>query len=126
MLNWKPVGKTRAKNTQRGMSTLPKEFLDRPIPGPKETENFVSLSTFKEGGVYYTRGCFGKQLNQVLGSDKLPVLLPTCELARLLMIKSHCFGHMSASDTAARSRLEAWIIRARPLARKITNDCPEC
>ena len=63
MLNSKPVGKTRAKNTQRGTSTLPKEFLDRPIPGPKETENLVSLSTFKEGGIYYTRGRLSKQLN---------------------------------------------------------------
>ena len=63
MLNSKPVGKTKAKNTQRGTSTLPKEFLDCPIPGPKETENLVSLSTFKEGGIYYTRGRLGKQLN---------------------------------------------------------------
>ena len=63
MLNLKPVGKTRAKNTQRGTSTLPKEFLDRPIPGPEETKNLVSLSAFKEGGIYYTRGRFGKQLN---------------------------------------------------------------
>ena len=63
MLNLKPVGRTGAKITQRGTSTLPKEFLDRPIPGPKETENLVSLSTFKEGGIYYTRGRLGKQLN---------------------------------------------------------------
>ena len=42
------------------------------------------------------------------------------------MIKSHNFDHMSASNTAARSHLEAWIICARPLARKITNGCLEC
>ena len=124
MLNLKPVGKTKAKNTQRGTSTLPKEFLDHPIPGPEETENLVSLSPFKEGGIYYTRGCFGKQLKCVLGSNKLPVLPPTWELARLLMIKSHCFAHMSASNTTARSGLDAWIVPARLLARKITNDCP--
>ena len=47
MLNSKPVSKTRAKNTQRGTSTLP-------IPGPEETENLVSLTAFKEGGIYYT------------------------------------------------------------------------
>ena len=107
MLKLKPVGKVKAKNTQRGTSTLPKEFLDQPIPGPEETENLVSLSAFKEGGIYYTRGRFGKQLTQILGSDKLPILSPTCELARLIMIKSHNFAHMSASDTAARSHLEA-------------------
>ena len=111
---------------QRGTSTLPKEFLDWPIPGPEEMENIISLSAFKEGGIYYTRGRFGKQLNQILGSDKLPILSPTCELARLIMIKSHNFAHMSASDTATPSRLESWIIRARPLARKITNSRLEC
>ena len=108
------------------MFTLPKEFLDWPIPGPKETENLVSLSAFKEEEIYYTSGCFGKQLNQILGSDKLPILLPTYELARLIMIKSHNFAHMSASDTAARSCLESWIVCARPLTRKITNGCLEC
>ena len=35
LLNSKPVGKTKAKNTQIGMSPLPQEFLDRPIPGPE-------------------------------------------------------------------------------------------
>ena len=54
------------------------------------------------------------------------MLLPTCELARLPMIKSHRFAHISASDTAARSCLDAWIVCARPLARKITNNFPEC
>ena len=52
MLKLKPVGKIKAKNTQRGTSTLPKEFLDQPIPGPKETDNLASLSPFKEGGIY--------------------------------------------------------------------------
>ena len=102
MLKLKPVGKIKAKNTQRGMSTLPKEFLDRPILGSEETDNLVSLSPFKEGGIYYTRGRFGKQLSQILGSHKLPILTLTCELARLIMIKSHNFAHMSASNPAAR------------------------
>ena len=60
MLNSKPVGKVKAKNTQRGTSTLPKEFLDQPILSPEETDNLVSLSPFKEGGIYYTRRRFGK------------------------------------------------------------------
>ena len=72
------------------------------------------------------RGHFGKQLNRILGSDKLPILLPTFKLARLIMIKSHNFAHMSASDTAARSCLEAWIVCPRMLARKIMNTYPEC
>ena len=51
MLKSKPVGKIKAKNTQRYMSTLLQEFLDRPIPGPKEMDNLVSLSPFNKGGI---------------------------------------------------------------------------
>ena len=47
MLKSKLVGKVKAKITQRGTMTLPKEFLDQPIPGPEKTENLVSLSAFK-------------------------------------------------------------------------------
>ena len=42
------------------------------------------------------------------------------------MIKSHCITYMSANDTCARSRHEAWIVRARPLAKKVSGDCLEC
>ena len=118
MLKLKPVGKIKAKNPQIGTSTLPKEFSDWPIPGPEETDNLVSLSPFKEDGIYYMRGGFSKQLSQILGLDKLPILMPNSELARLIMIKSHNFAHMSASDTAAYSPLEAWIVVQDPLLGK--------
>ena len=42
------------------------------------------------------------------------------------MIKSHNFAHMSTSNTTTHSRLEVWIVRARPLARKVTSRCFEC
>ena len=111
LLDSQPVGKKKAKNVQ-GMSTLPKEFINRPIIGPNNSTNLASLSPFKVDGVYYMQGRFGKQLKRVLGTDKLPILPPMCKLARLLMIKSHCIAHMSANDTCARSRHEAWIVRA--------------
>ena len=59
LLNSKPVGKTKAKNTQKGMSTLPQEFLDRPIVGPPDTQNLVSLSPFRKDRIFCTRGFFG-------------------------------------------------------------------
>ena len=120
------MGKKKAKNVQQGMSTLPEEFINRPIIGPDNPTNLASLSPFKVDGVYYMQGRFGKQLKRVLGTDKLPILPPMCELARLLMIKSHCIAHMSANDTCARSRHQAWIVRARPLAKKVSGDCLEC
>ena len=87
--------------------------------------NLASLSPFKYEGVHYTQGRFGKQLKRVVGTKKLPILPPMWELAKLLMIKSHCIAHMSANDTCARSRHEAWIVRARPLAKKVSGDCFE-
>ena len=62
LLNFKPVGKTKAKNTQKSMSIVLQEFLDRPIVSPDDTQNLVSLSPFRKDGIFYTRGCFGKQL----------------------------------------------------------------
>ena len=38
LLNSEPVGKAKAKNTQRGMSIVLQEFLDRPIVGPDNTQ----------------------------------------------------------------------------------------
>ena len=52
LLNSEPVGKAKAKNTQRGMSTVPQEFLDRPIVGPDNTQNLVSLSPFRKDRIF--------------------------------------------------------------------------
>ena len=82
-----PIGKKKAKNSQKGILIVLTEFLNRPIVGPDCTSNLASLSPFKVEGIYYTQGRFGKQLICVLGTKKLPVLPPTCELARLLMVK---------------------------------------
>ena len=41
-------------------------------------------------------------------------------------MKSHSIAHMSANHTCARLRHEAWIVRARPLAKKVSGDCLEC
>ena len=103
LLDSQPVGKKKAKNAQQGVSTIPEEFLNRPIIGPDNSTNLASLSLFKHEGVYYTQGRFGQQLKRVLGTNKLPILPPTCKLAKLLMIKSHFIAHMSANDTCARS-----------------------
>ena len=56
LLYSKPVGKTRAKNTQKGMSTVLKEFLDWPIVGPDITSNLASLFPFRQDGIFYTQG----------------------------------------------------------------------
>ena len=126
MLDSTPVGKKKAKNAHKGTRTIPHEFSARPLAGPELTTNLASISPFKLDGVYYTKGRFGKQLKRILGTDKLAILPPTCELAKLIMIQAHSTAHMGGSDTCARSRQEAWIVRARPLANKVAADCLEC
>ena len=42
------------------------------------------------------------------------------------MLKSHNVAQMSANYTCSRSHLDAWIVRARPLARKIARSCLVC
>ena len=95
LLDSLPVSKKKAKNSQQGISTVPKEFLDRPIVGHDSSNNLASISLFKHEGIFFTEGRFSKQLKRILGTEKLPVLLPTCKLAKLLMVKSHNVAHMS-------------------------------
>ena len=97
------VGKRKAKNSRKGISTILSEFLTRPIVGPDCTSNLASLSPFKVEGVYYTQGRFGKQLKRVLGTEKPNILPSTCKLAKLLMDKAHNVAHMSGSNTCSRS-----------------------
>ena len=42
------------------------------------------------------------------------------------MIKAYSTAHIGGSDTCARLRQEAWIVRARPLTNKVAADCLEC
>lgn len=129
ILDSEPTGKKSAKNPPAGARTIPREFLARKIPGETEVthRNLISLSPFAEDGIYYTRGRFGKGLVRVLGQDKLAILPPTSELARLEMIRAHNLSHMGGADTCARSRQNGlWIIRARPLADKVAAECWEC
>ena len=107
MLDATPVGKKMVKNIPKGMRTIPPEFSARPLAGPEHTTNLASISPFKLDGIYYTKGRFGKQLKRILGTDKLAILPPTCELARLLMMKAHSTAHMGGSDMCARLRQEA-------------------
>ena len=118
IINAEPVGKKRAKNLPRGTRTTSAEFMARPTAGTQQMTNLASISPFEEDGDY-NRGRFGKQLWKILGTDKLPILPSTYGLALLLTIKAHSTAHMAGSDMYARSRLEAWIVRARHLGERL-------
>ena len=61
-----------------------------------------ALRPFSSNSVFYTTGRIGKALEHLLGSGRLPVVMPSTELARLIMWQSHCEDHRrSPMDTLA-------------------------
>ena len=64
---------------------------------------------------------------EVLGVDRLPILMRSSRLATLIMIKAHEEDHWANPlDALARSRRYAWIVRGRSLAKLICKSCPSC
>ena len=79
-----------------------------------------SLRPFTNRGVVFTKGRFGDAMLEVLGVDRLPILMRSSRLATLIMIKAHEEDHQANSlDALARSRRSAWIVRGRSLAKLI-------
>ena len=126
MLDAKPTGKTRSKNPNKGVRTIPVEYLGREIPGTQRTTNLSSLSPFQENGIWFTKGRYGKELTRVIGTPQLAILPPTSQMSYLIMFQAHSEAHMGGSDTCARSRPHAFIVRARPLADRVAADCLMC
>ena len=120
-----PSGKRKACKPHKNRRGVPAELDKRKVSGPAIL-NLTSLVPFAEGGVYWTRGRFGKELSRVLGPDKLAVLPSSCRLSSLIMEESHGEFHMGGGDTCFRSRTRAWIVHARPLADQVARDCLQC
>ena len=88
--------------------------------------NLASLSPFKHEGIWCTRGRYGSELGRILGPEQLPILPATSNLAKCIMHSAHSQAHRGGADTCFRSRSIAWIIRARPLADRVSNECAKC
>ena len=88
----------------------------------------LSLGAIYSKGLVLCQGRVGKdKLARLLGKTSLPILLPTTTLARLIIRMSHREDHRrGSSDIVARSRREAWVIRARKLAQSEVDNCMEC
>ena len=65
-------------------------------------------------------------LQYYLGSNFLPVIMGSTRVAYLTMLDSHCKDHASRDVTMVMSRHEAWIVNAKPLAKKIVKQCIIC
>ena len=87
----------------------------------------ASLKIFSLGSILYMEGRVGRALEHLLGSSRLPVLMPETTLAKLIMWQAHNEDHRrSSADTLARSRERAWIVRGGGIARKVSSACPKC
>ena len=83
----------------------------------------VGLCPLWRGGLWVTRGRFGKNLSQVLGEEEeLPILLNTSRLSHLLMVSALNEDHREAKTTLWRSRAKSWIYRGRSLAARVCSE----
>ena len=81
-----------------------------------------------DAGIVYLSGRLSQgDLSRVLGKSKLPVLMPSTRMARLIMVFCHEEDHRrTPKDALARSRNYAWIPRGRKLAETVTRSCIPC
>ena len=93
-----------------------------------EEGKLLSIGAFCKKGIVLCQGRIGgNKLTQLLGKSHLPVLMPKSTLARLILRMSHKEDHRRGSaDVVARSRREAWIVKARNIAQSEVKDCMEC
>ena len=74
-------------------------------------------------GLLVVCGRASSGLQYYLGSNFLPVIMGSTRVAYLIMLDSHCEDHAGRDVTMAMSRHEAWIVNAKPLAKKIVKQC---
>ena len=77
-------------------------------------------------GRFVTRGRLGKGMLRILGVTELAILMPSSQLARLVMQQAHNEDHKGSTITLWRSRARAWIWRGRFLAERICKECTRC
>ena len=65
-------------------------------------------------------------LQKFFGQNYLPVLMGNTRIAYLVMLHAHCIDHTGRDVTMALSRLDAWIVNGKKLAKKIVKSCLRC
>ena len=81
----------------------------------------------KDGIVWVSGRIRGDKLATLLGTEALPVILPSETLARRVMGKAHREDHRRGPrDAAARSRKMVWVTAATRLAKSIISSCYTC
>ena len=81
----------------------------------------------KNGVVWVSGRVRGDKLAALLGTEALPVILPSEPLARSIMGKAHREDHRRGPrDAAARSRKMVWVTAATRLAKSVIGSCYTC
>merc|ERR1712081_164811 len=66
-------------------------------------------------------------MTELFGISRLPILMASTRAAELIGWQAHLSDHTRhINGLLARMRREAWIIKARGLARKIVKSCAKC
>ena len=69
-------------------------------------------------------------MEAILGVPELPILMSKCRVAELIMWRAHCgysgMFHRSATETLAKSRASALVVKGKQLAKKICSECMVC
>ena len=82
-----------------------------------------SLLPIERDGLLVTEGRLARGLKAQLGKEALPILMPDTRIAYLIMVQANEEDHKGFKITLARSRSQAWIHRAMPLAKRVCSEC---
>ena len=80
----------------------------------------------RDDGILVMVGRAQTGLQNLYGTNSLPVIMGDTFVAELIMTSAHWKDHTGQDITMAMSRMEAWIVNARKLAKKIVNKCVRC
>ena len=80
----------------------------------------------REDGLLVIIGRAQTGLQNMYGTDYLPVIMADTKVAELVMVSAHWKDHSGLDITMAMSRMDAWIVNARKLAKVVVRGCLRC
>ena len=99
----------------------------------QETKDAMSKGRLKEldvrereDGIMVMVGRAQHGLQNLFGTNSLPVIMSNTFVAELIMTSAHWKDHTGQDITMAMSRKEAWIVNARKLAKRVISKCVRC
>ena len=88
--------------------------------------NLTRLTLWEKDGMLVISGRAGAGLKLYFGSNSLPVIMATTQVAKLIMLWAHEQDHSGRDTTLYTATRVAWIVGGRKLAAKIKDTCIRC